>query len=239
MIKKSKKPFEFKKLGKTNRGDDMKKTNFLFSIFLLLMVVMTVMTVITLCFFYDKVRYIILASEVIFFSGIFLLIQFLTLKQEKKKEQQQIALASESFFHQFVNCIESIKKSLEKGSPSLYEYDVMERITSQFLYLLHTLHPTMQIFHLDQAFLHYIKNVEEIHQYLFEVQKSIKIASEKEKNPLYERLEKEDSIYVLMENSVVFLDDYLDILLIEIYPFLDKNKKRNFVSYCKNIQENE
>ncbi len=218
----------------------MKRTNLLFSIFLSLVVLFMIFATITLCFSVGKVRYILLSSEVILFATTFFVIQFEMLKLDRDKEKEQIALSSETFFHQFVNCIENVKKSLEKGKLTYQMYDELERDTANFLHLLHILQPTLQIYHLDQAYVHYVKNVEELYQYLFEIKKSLQVLKEMdaEKKPLYDHIKREDSIYTIVENSIVFLEDYLDILLIEIYPFLAKNKKKNFVAYCKNIQEN-
>jgi len=219
----------------------MKRTNLLFSIFLSLVVLFMIFSTIILCFAVGKIRYILLSSEVIAFSLLFFIIQFEIFKLDKEKEKEQIALSSETFFGQLTNCIENVKKSLEKGNLTYQLYDELERDTSNFLMLLHILQPTLQLYHLDQAYYHYVKNVEELYQYLFEIKKSLQIMKEKdeEKKPLYDHIKREDSIYTVVENSIIFLEDYLDILLIEIYPFLSKNKKKNFVAYCKNIQENE
>lgn len=183
-----------------------------------------------------------------FLSSFFLILELCVLlalvdwaRKEREQQRRRIVFLSETFLEKICNCIENAKKSLylETISPSFY--DEIEREGSAFFYQMDQAFPSLESEKKKQSYLHYLRNIRELSTYLLEVKKEWEEVREEEKKneALLSYLKDEKTMHSVMENHIIFLEDYVDIFLLELFPFLEKKTQKNFVQYCKKIQEKE
>lgn len=155
--------------------------------------------------------------------------------------QKKVENHSQAFFEQCKNFLSQTKIDLEQKevfSPFYYD-DIQQKC----LFLYHQLVsfqdklPKRYI----KTWMHYLSNVEEMEEYFEELKNNLFLSylfeTMKSEHPLWEHLHiLSQSSKEIVSQSIVFLEDYFDILLLEIYPFLSKKKRKNYWQQVKRWQ---
>lgn len=84
------------------------------------------------------------------------------------------------------------------------------------------------------ALKNFIDDLNELNEYLFDIQKEIIEYKENDENILSRHLN--DTVNDVFLSNIVFIDDYLDVLIADLYPHLTNKKKDKFIEFAKKMQ---
>ncbi len=164
------------------------------------------------------------------FYSIFFIILFSIIEIRKIKKIQII----ESYLENL-----SKKLSLLNKSFQLREEDIIIKNTKFILeYILLVENDLLKIKFVrskkNVALKNFIDDLNELNEYLFDIQKEIIEYQENAENILSRHLNDTDNDVFL--SNIVFIDDYLDVLIVDLYPHLTNKKKNKFIEFAKKIQ---
>ena len=78
-----------------------------------------------------------------------------------------------------------------------------------------------------------IDDIWELKDYLFEIKNDmLKIRSDEQHN-ISKFLNSDENIYV---SNIIFIEDYIDIILINLYPYLTSKRKEEYLEFAKKMQ---
>lgn len=165
----------------------------------------------------------------------------LEIYHEYRNVQQKIENHSEVFFEQCKNFLSQVKIDLEQKeifSPLYYD-DIQRKCIYLYNQLVSFQEKLSKRYR--KTWSHYLSNIEEMEEYIEELKNNLFLSylfeTMKSEHPLWEHLHiLPQSSKEIVSQSLVFLEDYFDILLLEIYPFLSKNKRKNYWHRVKRWQ---
>lgn len=155
--------------------------------------------------------------------------------------QQKIENYSQAFFEQCKNFFSQMKIDIEQETLfGVHYYDDIQRKCLILHTHLITIQDTLPKRH-RKTWEHYLANIEEMEEYLEELKNHLFLShlfeTMRSEHPLWEHLHiLPQSSKEIIAQSLVFLEDYFDILLLEIYPFLSKKKKKHYWQQVKKWQ---
>ncbi len=87
----------------------------------------------------------------------------------------------------------------------------------------------------NKALLNFVDDLNELIEYLYDIKKEMIEYQMNNEEILFRHLNNAENDIFL--SNIVFIDDYLDVLIADLYPFLTNKKRNKYLEFAKELQK--